>query len=140
MANRYLAPLTAAALAVAASPTASTAAPVSGWLGVEAGQFQWEEFVDGSRELRERGPTLRLGGGVDNHFRAESGWLFRGAGWLNLAEVDYEGTAQELVDTDGDGDKERRTFRSTPKVTTSGSPPTSWPAIGGRGGTPSCPP
>lgn len=94
MANHYLVFLTAAGLAIAAPPTAAEGAPVSGWLGMEAGHFQWEEFVDGSRELQEQGPALRLGGGLDNHFRADSGWLFRGAGWFNLADVDYEGTAQ----------------------------------------------
>ncbi len=88
----------AAALLLAGGMAA--AAPVSPWVGAEAGTFQWQEFLDGDRELRESGPALRFGTGVDNLDAAERGPLLHGAFWINLARVDYDGSAQYL-DEDG---------------------------------------
>ncbi len=64
---------------------------------VGAESFYWREFDAGLRLLEEKGARLRVGVGLDNFQRVDSGFLYGMDGAVHLGRVDYDGQACSVV-------------------------------------------
>ncbi|MCG5547592.1 hypothetical protein [Halorhodospira halochloris] len=64
------------------------------WGGIGAEWFQWDEFLNGERELREEGPRVSLATGIKTRQHNESGPVISLSGRFTFGQVDYDGSVQ----------------------------------------------
>lgn len=83
-----------------AGPAQAASSTDASRVHVEAGveHYVWQEFdANGRRLLRERGPRLSLGVGMDDLGRASAGRIYALRGRLYLGQVNYDGQTQSGV-------------------------------------------
>lgn len=72
------------------------------WLEAGPELFQWDEFLNGKRELREEGVRYTIASGIGTQTGRGSGGVFSLTGRFTFGQVDYNGTVQWQAEVGGD--------------------------------------